>query len=70
MAPPKKLSEGQLAYETKRAAKAGVSLERWLEMKARQQQAEARKPARPEQPKTSKTPGFFSRLIERAQKPL
>lgn len=70
MAPPKKLSEGQLAYETKRAAKAGVSLERWLEMKARQQQVEARKQARPDQPKPAKTPGFFSRLIERAQKPL
>ena len=70
MAPPKKLSEGQLAYETKRAAKAGVSLERWLEMKTRQQQADARKQARAEQPKAAKAPGFLSRLIERAQKPL
>jgi hypothetical protein len=70
VAPPKKLSEGQLAYETKRAAKAGVSLERWLDMKARQQQAEAGKQVRTERRKPAKMPGFLSRLIERAQKPL
>jgi hypothetical protein len=70
VAPSRKLSEGQRAYEAKRAAKAGMSLERWLDMKERQQQAEARKQPRAEAPKPAKPPGFFARLIERAQKPL
>ncbi len=67
----KPLTEGQRAYEARRAAKAGMSLEKWLaakerdrlaEEKARQKAAEAPKPAKP--------PGFFARLLERAQKPL
>jgi hypothetical protein len=62
------LSEGQRAYEAKRAAKAGVSLERWLEMKEKDRQAEARAKAN-EAPKPKK-PGFLSKLLERAQKPL
>jgi hypothetical protein len=67
----KTLSEGQRTYEAKRAAKAGVSLEKWLAMKERQQQEEARarqKAAEP--PKPPKKPGLFARLIERAHKPL
>jgi hypothetical protein len=68
---PKELTEGQRAYEAKRAAKAGISLEKWLaakerdrlaEEKARLKAAEAAKPAKP--------PGFFKRLLERAHKPL
>ena len=39
---PEDLSEGQRAYEAKRAAKAGMSLEKWLASKQRQQEAEAR----------------------------
>ena len=65
------LSEGQRAYEAKRAAKAGMSLEKWLDSKQRQQEAEARdreKAAAP--PRPPKKPGFFGRLLERAQKPL
>jgi hypothetical protein len=68
----KQLTEGQRAYEAKRAAKAGVSLEKWLEAKQRQQQTEARtreKAAAPGKP-AKKKPGFFARLLERAQKPL
>ena len=69
----KPLTEGQKAYEAKRAAKAGMSLEKWLatkerdreaEEKAKQKALEAAKPAKP------KTPGFFGRLLERAQRPL
>jgi hypothetical protein len=65
------LTEGQRSYEAKRAAKAGMSLEKWLDSKERQlaavekerlKQAEAAKPAKP--------PGLFARLIERAHKPL
>ncbi|MBV9118271.1 MAG: hypothetical protein JOY63_13010 [Acetobacteraceae bacterium] len=68
------LTEGQRAYEERRAAKAGMSLDRWLaekekrqaeEERARQKAAEAAKPAPPPKP-----PGFLGRLLERARKPL
>ena len=71
------LSPGQRAYEAKRAAKAGMSLEKWLSAKQKQQAeeerarakaAEAVKPAKPAKP--AKAPGFLARLIERAHKPL
>jgi hypothetical protein len=71
----RKMSEGQRAYEAKRAAKAGVSLERWLALKEKEAQAErsaadkaAAERARAAEP--PKKPGFFSRLLEKAQKPL
>ena len=65
----KQLTEGQKAYEAKRAAKAGMTLEAWLREKEKRAKAEAEaaKVATPEPPKK---PGFFSRLLERAQKPL
>ncbi len=71
----KTLTEGQRAYEARRAAKAGMSLEKWLETKEREQKAAARarekeskSQAQAAQPK--KKPGLFSRLLERAQRPL
>lgn len=63
---PKKLSKGQLAYEQERAKKAGKSLEDWLKAKARAEAAETKKLT----PKAEKKPGLFSRLIEKAHKPL
>ena len=63
------MSEGQRAYEAKRAAKAGMSLDKWLDAKQRQAEADA-KAAMPPPPKPEKKPGFFSRLLERAQRPL
>jgi hypothetical protein len=65
------MTEGQRAYEAKRAAKAGMSLEKWLVLKAKEAEAErsaAAKTAEVAQP--GKKTGFFSRLLERAQKPL
>ena len=59
------LTEGQRDYERKRAQKAGMSLDKWLEQKAKQVVAAAPKPAKPE-----RKPGLFSRLIERANQPL
>jgi hypothetical protein len=68
---PKTLTEGQRAYEAKRAAKAGMSLEKWLGSKQRQQEAETRARTKAaEAVKPPKKPGLFSRLLERAQKPL
>ena len=66
---PKTMTDAQRAYEQKRAAKAGMSLDKWLAEKARRQAAEAPpspKPAAAE----AKKPNFLSRLIERAHKPL
>ncbi len=67
----KSMSEGQRSYEAKRAAKAGVSLEKWLAMKEKDREREERErqqAARP--PPPPKKPGFFSRLIAKAEKPL
>lgn len=67
----KSLTDGQRAYEAKRAAKAGMSLDRWLASKQRAQEAEAREREKAaEQAKPPKKPGFFSRLLDRAHKPL
>ena len=54
------LSPGQRAYEARRAAKAGMSLDKWLAHKAREYALAA---------KAAKQ-GFFARLLERAQRPL
>jgi hypothetical protein len=62
------MSEGKRAYESRRAVKAGMSLEKWLESKERQAAARARE-AVVEKPKAKK-PGLLSRLLEKAQKPL
>jgi len=67
----KKLTEGQRSYEAKRAAKAGMSLDAWLrdkDKRAREEAAAAVKATVAEAP--AKKPGFFSRLLERAQKPI
>jgi hypothetical protein len=65
------LTPGQRAYETKRAAKAGMSLEKWLDSKRREQEAEQRAALKvSEAAKPPKKPGLFARLIERAHRPL
>lgn len=65
----KTLTEGQRAYEAKRAAKAGMSLEKWLAAKERDA-ARAQTVAAKVAPKPAKPPGLFKRLIDRAHKPL
>lgn len=67
----RQMTDGQRAYEEKRAAKAGLSLEKWLDLKERDKREESRareKAAKAAEP--PKKPGFLSRLIERAHKPL
>jgi hypothetical protein len=67
----KTLTAGQRAYEAKRAAKAGMTLEKWLDTKQREQQAEERaKLKAAAAAKPPKKPGLFARLIERAHRPL
>jgi hypothetical protein len=68
MADPKRMTDAQRAYEQKRAAKAGKSLDGWLDQKRKQ--AEAAKPAAPAKPETPKKPGLIRRLLDRAHKPL
>lgn len=65
---PVRMTEGQRAYEAKRAAKAGVSLDKWLSMKAQDREALAARVAKAAE--APKKPGFFARLLERAQKPI
>jgi hypothetical protein len=68
----RKMTEAQRAYEAKRAAKAGMSLDRWLDLKRKEAEAEraaAQPPAAAAKP-AAKKPGFLSRLLEKAQKPL
>jgi hypothetical protein len=65
----KTMTEGQRSYEAKRAAKAGMSLEKWMEAKQKQEEAEARARAKAE-PKPARPPGLLSRLIDRAHRPI
>jgi hypothetical protein len=67
----RKMTEAQRAYEAKRAAKAGMSLDKWLANKEKDaaiERAQAEKHAKAEA--APKKPGFFARLLEKAQKPL
>ncbi|HEX4262436.1 MAG TPA: hypothetical protein VHY76_15160 [Acetobacteraceae bacterium] len=66
-----RMTEGQRNYEAKRAAKAGMSLEKWLELKEKERAAEMRARERAAAPpKPAKKPGLIGRLIDRAHKPL
>lgn len=67
MADTKRMTDGQRAYEQKRAAKAGKSLDTWLDQKRKQQENAAKQAAPPEPPKK---PGLIRRLLDRAHKPL
>lgn len=67
------MTEAQRAYETKRAAKAGLSLDRWLNRKEKTaaEGREATAKTRSAAPSEAKgKPGFLARLLEKAQKPL
>ena len=71
MKQPKPMTEGQRAYEARRAARAGLSLDKWLAAKERDRLAEERAKAKAmEAAKPARPPGFFRRLLDRAHKPL
>lgn len=69
---PSTLSDGQRAYEARRAAKAGMSLDKWLATKARtrQEAARAERAANEAATRPPRKPGLIARLIERAHRPL
>ena len=69
------MTEAQRAYEAKRAAKAGMTLERWLERKEKaaaeeRGRAASAKPRQASAAAAKGKPGFLARLLERAHKPL
>ncbi len=67
------LTEGQRAYEARRAKKAGLSLDKWLAEKQKLATSIAREEERARKvadAKSAKPTGFLSRLLERAHKPL
>lgn len=61
------MSAAQRAYEARRAAKAGKSLDAWLREKAARDVLATQAAAPPPPPKR---PGLISRLLDRAHKPL
>ena len=65
------VAPGKQAYEARRAAKAGVSLERWMadKQKLAQAELEAARRARAKSQPAAK-PGLLKRLLDRAHKPL
>jgi hypothetical protein len=66
----RKMSESQKAYETKRAQKAGMSLDKWLQSKERERLEATAQRKPPPPPKPPKPPGLLRRLVDRAHKPL
>ncbi len=73
MPKPDELTEGQRAYEARRAAKAGMTLEKWLADKEKRAKAEAAEEARAAAAAEKKEPekkGWFSRLLDKAHQPL
>ena len=67
MPDPKPMTPGQRAYEQKRAAKSGKSLDAHLTEKQKRSVEEAKATAPPPAPKP---PGMFKRLLDRAHQPL
>lgn len=65
----RKMSDAQLEYERRRAAKANMTLEAWLKQKDKAAETAAPK-AEPKKKAQSKKPGLWQRLIDRAHKPL
>jgi len=74
MAKTPELTEGQRAYEARRAAKAGMTLEKWLDEKERRAKAEAAEAAKEAEaaakPGQAEKKGWFGRLLDKAHQPL
>ncbi|MBE7210638.1 MAG: hypothetical protein INR65_06430 [Gluconacetobacter diazotrophicus] len=61
-----------MAYEARRAEKAGMGLEKWMAEKSRrmQEQRAAAERAQREAARPAAKPGLLRRLLDRAHKPL
>ena len=62
---PRIMTDAQRDYETKRAQKAGLTLEKWLDQKQRQAKSPDAAIAKP-----ARKPGLLSRLLDKAHEPL
>ena len=62
----KRMSAGQLAYEERRASKAGLSIDKHLAAKERRAAEQAEKAA----PPPPKKKGVLGRMLDRARKPM
>ena len=65
-----KMTDGQRAYEAKRAAKAGMSLDQWMAQKTREREEAERSRAEEARAAQPKKQGFLSRLLDKAHKPI
>ena len=63
-------SKGKQAYESRRAQKAGIGLDKWMAEKERRVQAERDAVQRARKQATPAKPGLLRRLLDRAHKPL
>jgi len=73
MTKPSDLTEGQRAYEARRAAKAGMTLEKWLvekEKRAKVEAAEAAKDTAQAKAAEPARKGWLGRLLDKAHQPL
>lgn len=61
------MTEAQKAYEAKRAAKAGVSLEKWMAQKQKAATEAAKAAAKAAAPPTPKKRGLIGRMLDRAR---
>lgn len=61
------MTEAQRAYEAKRAAKAGMTLEKWLARKERARAQAARAAAAAAAPPPERKPGLLRRALARAR---
>jgi hypothetical protein len=74
MSKPTELTEGQRAYEARRAAKAGMTLEKWLAEKDKRAKLEAAEAAKEHQAAAKaaqpEKKGWLGRLLDKAHQPL
>lgn len=64
------MTDGQRAYEQRRATEAGVSLDAWMARKARAAAAAATATPTPRPKAPRKKSGLLARLLDRAHRPL
>ncbi|WP_458097510.1 hypothetical protein [Roseomonas sp. WA12] len=72
---PGGMTDAQRAYEARRAAKAGMTLEKWLAAKEKEREEERRAAAKDAKARAAevapaKKPNLFRRLLDKAQQPL
>jgi len=61
------MTQAQRAYEAKRAAKAGMSLEKWLAQKEKAARGASKTAAQPAPPPRTRRKGLIGRLLDRAR---